>query len=257
MSQSIHRRNFIKYCGSMAATVAAANVVSVEAETPSANDAPPLAKQETNQDDFVFWRFHSTEQLPLGGRIIQISDITFRIRRMLYPVAMGDVDDFRWDYGGPPTGREETTTFGVHQFYLTDDPITIRISRANGILFQAVVKEIRRKASKTVMRIEAGPETRFYGLGFGCEVVRLSDLCGGNPCRGTGDEILTLVALTIETSLPKNWILGPMPVNRYRSACTRTIPSGRPYSVPRAASTISRASSMIRCRCVSSRKLSA
>jgi len=165
MPPSIHRRSFIKYCGSMAAGTAAANVVAAETKTPSSEAAGPLPKQEANQEDFVFWRFHGTEHLPLGGRITRISEITFRIRLMLYPVGMGDVDDFKWDYGGPPTGREETTTFGSHQFYLTDDPITVRISRPGGILFNAVVEEIRRKEQRSAIRIEAGPQTRFYGLG--------------------------------------------------------------------------------------------
>lgn len=117
-------------------------------------------------NETVFSTFHSAiEELPLGGRISQISDRTIRIKLMLYPVAMPEVEDIHWDYGGPPTGREITAQYGDTSVFLTDDPFTIQVRYADGGVFKAFVDGILRKARCTTLRIPVGDDTRFYGLG--------------------------------------------------------------------------------------------
>lgn len=114
--------------------------------------------------DYVFNSFHSQEHQPLGGKISAESDVTTRIRLMLYAIAMPEVNDLEWHWG-PPADAVEHADLGDRKVALRENPLSFTISRAGGDILSAAVEEFSRKNRRVALRIPKRRETRFYGLG--------------------------------------------------------------------------------------------
>ena len=117
-------------------------------------------------NDFVFTSLHNDEdQLPVGGRVSWTGDCTLRVRMMLYPVAMDDVAYYLWDYNPAPQGVTLQAKQGDRSVEFCDKPLRLQISRDHRVRLAMHIDKWSRRDRKIVLRIDAQPGTRFYGLG--------------------------------------------------------------------------------------------